>query len=84
MAWPLKYRVLSSVIVIAVVMMESAVALLPIGFALWLFAGLKPLPLVRDLTFVAVAASIVIAIYGDVGRHGFRSVWRIKSWTIQN
>ena len=84
MAWPLKYRAMSFAVTIAVVMMESAVALLPVGFALWLFAGMKPLLLMRDFTLLAIAVSIAIAVYGDVGRHGFRSVWRLKSWGIQN
>lgn len=84
MAWPVKYRAMSFVVTIAVVMTESAVALIPAGIVMWLFVGMKPMHLVRDLTYVAIAVSIAVAVYGDVGRHGFRSVWRIKSWTVQN
>ena len=42
MAWPLKLRATSFAIVIAVVLTESAVALIPIGVALCIFAHTDP------------------------------------------
>ena len=79
MAWPLKLRFTSFVIVIGVVMMESALALIPIGVVLCYFAGIDAMRVLRDLVMVALAVSIGIAIHGDLGRQGFRKWWRLRT-----
>ncbi|HXN87466.1 MAG TPA: hypothetical protein VN867_15435 [Candidatus Binataceae bacterium] len=79
MAWPLKLRVTSFVIVIGVVVMETALALIPIGVALCYFAHIDAVRMFRDLLIVALALSIAIAIHGDLGRQGFRKWWRLRA-----
>ena len=79
MAWPLKLRVTSFVIVIGVVMMESALALIPIGIALHYFSGIDAMRVFRDLLMVGLALSIAVAIHGDLGRQGFRKWWRLRT-----
>ena len=79
MAWPLKLRATSFVIVIGVVLMESAIALIPIGIALCYFASMDIVRVFRDLTMVAFAVAIAIAIHGDLGRQGYRRWWRLRA-----
>ena len=79
MAWPVKLRVTSFVIVIGVVMMESALALIPVGIALCYFGGIDSMRVLRDLVMVALAVSIAVAIHGDLGRQGFRKWWRLRT-----
>jgi hypothetical protein len=79
MAWPLKHRVTSFAVIIGVVMMESAIALIPIGLALCYFTGADTVRMFRNLTVVALAVSIAIAIHGDLGRQGFRKWWRFRT-----
>ena len=79
MAWPLKLRVTSFVIVIGVVMMESVLTLIPIGVALCYFGGIDATRVFRDLLIVALAVSIGVAIHGDLGRQGFRKWWRLRT-----
>lgn len=79
MAWSMKHRATSFAVIIAVVMMESAIALLPIGFALCYFAGADATRVFRDLLAVALAVSVAIAIHGDLGRQGFRKWWRFRT-----
>jgi hypothetical protein len=79
MAWPLKLRATSFVIIIGVVLMESAIALLPIGIALCLFARMDAAHVIRDLTLAAVAVALTIAIHGDLGRQGYRKWWRLRA-----
>lgn len=76
MAWPIKMRAASFVIIVGVVLMESAFALLPIGIALWLFASMNPAQVFRALGLVALGFALVIAIHGDLGRQGYRKWWR--------
>jgi hypothetical protein len=77
MTWPLKLRATGFVIVIGVVLMESAIALLPIGIALCWFAKMGAARVFRDLAMMAVAIAIAIAIHGDLGRQGYRKWWRL-------
>ena len=79
MAWPLKLRVTSFVIVIGVVLMESAVALIPIGIALSLFAKMDPVRVFRVLALIGFTIALAIAIYGDLGRQGYRKWWRLRA-----
>jgi len=79
MTWPLKLRATSFVIIVGVVLMESAIALLPIGIALCLFARMDAARVIRDLTIAAVAAALTIAIFGDLGRQGYRKWWRVHA-----
>jgi hypothetical protein len=79
MAWPLKLRATSFVIVIGVVMMESAIALIPVGIALRLFARMDAMRIVLDLIALAFAISLAIAIHGDLGRQGYRKWWRLRA-----
>jgi hypothetical protein len=79
MAWPLRLRTMSFVIVIGVVMMEAAIALIPIGVALYLFARIDAMRVVRNLSALAFAISIAIAIHGDLGRQGYRKWWRLRA-----
>ena len=79
MAWPLKLRATSFVIVMGVVLMESAIALIPIGIALWLFAKMDAVRVFRDLAIVAFAVAIAISIHGDLGRQGYRKWWRLRA-----
>jgi hypothetical protein len=79
MAWPLKLRTMSFVIVVGVVLMESAIALVPIGIALCLFARMDTAHVVRNLTMVAFAVALTIAIHGDLGRQGYRKWWRLRA-----
>jgi hypothetical protein len=77
--WPLKLRVTSFIVVIGVVMMELAIALIPIGIALCYFASADAMRVFRDLLMIALAVSIGIAIHGDLGRQGFRKWWRLRT-----
>jgi hypothetical protein len=79
MTWPLKYRATSFVVVTGVVMMESAIALIPIGIALCLFAKIDAMRVFRDLIAIAFTIAIAIAIHGDLGRQGYRKWWRLRS-----
>jgi hypothetical protein len=79
MAWPLKLRATSFGIVIGVVLMESAIALIPIGIALCYFATMDAVRVIRDLAMVAFAIALAIAIHGDLGRQGYRKWWRLRA-----
>jgi len=79
MAWPRKLRAMSFAIVIGVVVMESAIALIPIGIALCFFAKMDAARVVGDLTLVAFAVAIATAIHGDLGRQGYRKWWRLRA-----
>ena len=79
MQWPLKLRATSFVIVIGVVLMESAIALIPIGIALCIFTRMDAARVLRDLAMVAFAVAIAIAIHGDLGRQGYRKWWRLRA-----
>jgi hypothetical protein len=79
MTWPLKLRATSFAIVLGVVLMESALALLPIGVALCYFAGLDAIRACRILAPVAFAVALAIAIHGDLGRQGYRKWWRSRA-----
>jgi len=79
MAWPLRLRATSFVIVIGVVLMEAAIALIPIGIALCIFTRIDAARVFRDLAMVAFAISIAIAIHGDLGRQGYRKWWRLRA-----
>jgi hypothetical protein len=77
MGWPLKLRATSFVVVIGVVLMESAVALIPIGIALCWLAKMEAGRVFRGLAIIAVALAIATAIHGDLGRQGYRTWWRL-------
>ena len=79
MAWPLRLRAISFVIVAGVVAMESAIALIPIGVALCYFAGLDAMHAVRILAPIALAVALATAIHGDLGRQGYRKWWRSRA-----
>ncbi len=79
MAWPLKLRATSFIIIIGVVLMESAIALIPIGIVLCLVARMNPARVIRDLTIVALAVALAIAIHGDLSRQGYRKWWRQRA-----
>jgi len=79
MTWPLKLRAMSFAIVIAVVLTESAVALIPIGVALCIFTHTNIAHVFRILATSAFAFAIVIAIHGDLGRQGYRKWWRQRA-----
>lgn len=76
MAWPAKLRAMSFVIVVAVVLMESAVVLIPIGIALCHFAKLDPVRVFRAFAMIGFTLALAIAIHGDLGRQGYRKWWR--------
>jgi hypothetical protein len=77
--WPLKLRATSFVIVIGVVLMESAVALIPIGMVLCLVARMDAVGVFRDLAIAAFAIALAIAIHADLGRQGYRKWWRVRA-----
>lgn len=79
MAWPLKLRAMSFVVVIGVVLMESAFALIPVGVALWYFASMDAMRVFRLLVAIAMTVSIATAIHGDLGRQGYRKWWRLRA-----
>jgi hypothetical protein len=79
MRWPIKLRATSFVVVIGVVMMESLVALIPVGLALSFFAKMDATRILRDLFALAFAIAFTIAIHGDLGRQGYRKWWRIRA-----
>ncbi len=79
MAWPLKLRAMSFAIVIGVVLMEVAVALIPIGIALCFFAKMDPARVFRTLAMIGVTIALAIAIHGDRGRQGYRRWWRQRA-----
>lgn len=79
MAWPLKLRAMSFAIVIGVVLMESAVALIPLGLVLCLFAKMDPARLFRVLATIGFTIALAIAIFGDLGRQGYRKWWRLRA-----
>jgi hypothetical protein len=79
MAWPLRLRATSFFLIVGVVMMESAIALIPIGTALYIFARIDAMRVLRDLSALAFVVSIAIAIHGDLGRQGYRKWWRLRA-----
>jgi len=79
MAWPLRLRAMSFAIIVAVVLTESAVALIPIGAALCIFTHTNIAHVFRILATIAVAFALVIAIHGDLGRQGYRRWWRQRA-----
>jgi hypothetical protein len=79
MAWSRNLRAKSFVIVTGVVLMESAMVLLPIGIALCVFARMDAARVFRDLAIVGFAFSIAIAVHGDLGRQGYRKWWRARA-----
>ncbi|HVN28826.1 MAG TPA: hypothetical protein VMT64_10090 [Candidatus Binataceae bacterium] len=79
MAWPMRLRAMSFVIVIGVVFMETALALMPVGIALVYFGGKDALQLCRILGSIALALAVVTAINTDLGRQGYRKWWRSRA-----
>jgi hypothetical protein len=79
MAWPLRLRVAGFAIVVGVVLMESALALMPIGVALCYFAGLNAMRAFSILAPIALAVALAIALHGDLGRQGYRKWWRSRA-----
>jgi len=79
MAWPMRFRAMSFVIVLGVVLMESALALMPIGVALCYFGAMKAGQTLRILAPIAGAIALAIAIHGDLGRQGYRKWWRSRA-----
>jgi hypothetical protein len=79
MTWPLRLRVTSFAIVTGVVLMEAAIALIPIGVVLSLFIRMDAARVFRDLMLVALAVAIAIAIQSDLGRQGYRKWWRLRA-----
>ena len=79
MAWPLRLRATSFVIVTGVVLIEAAVALIPIGVALCLFTKMDGARVFRDLAMAAFAIAFATAIHGDLGRQGYRKWWRLRA-----
>jgi len=77
--WPLKLRATSFAIVIGVVLMETAIALIPIGVALCYFTRMDALHVTRLLGAIGLAVAIVIAVHGDLGRQGYRKWWRLRA-----
>ena len=78
MGWPPKLRAMSFGIVIGVVLLESAVVLIPIGIALCLFGKMDPARVFRVLATIGFALALAIAIHGDLGRQGYRKWWRVR------
>ena len=79
MGWPLKLRAMSFVIIVGVVLLESAVALIPIGIAMCLFGKMGPAHVFRALAMIGFTLALVIATYGDFGRQGYRKWWRQRA-----
>ena len=79
MAWPFRLRATSFAIVMGVVLMESALVLLPIGIALCLFAGMQAERVFRNLAMVAFAVALATAIHGDLGSQGYRKWWKLRA-----
>jgi hypothetical protein len=79
MAWPVKLRLSSFAIVVGVVLMESALALMPVGIALCYFGGLNATRAFSILAPIALAVALAIAIHGDLGRQGYRKWWRSRA-----
>jgi hypothetical protein len=79
MARPPKLRAMSFAIIVGVVLMESAIALIPIGIALCLLTTMHAGRVIRDLAIVSCAIAIAIAIYGDLGRQGYRKWRRLRA-----
>ncbi len=80
MTWPLKLRATSFVIVIGVVLMESAIALLPIGIALCLFARMNAVSVIRDLDGRSSHGRTRDRdLRSDLGRQGYRRWWRQRA-----
>ncbi len=77
MTWPLKLRATSFAIVFGVVLMEAVIALIPIGIALCYLGDLDAMRVLRDLTAIALAVALAIAVHGDLGRQGYRKWWRL-------
>ena len=78
MTWPLKLRASSFAIVFGVVLMETALALIPIGIALCYLTNFDAMRAVRDLAAIAFVVALAIAIHGDLGRQGYRKWWRLR------
>lgn len=77
--WPPKLRAMSFAIVIGVVLMEAAVALIPIGIALCVFARLDPVRVFHALAMIGLLVALAIALHGDLGRQGYRKWWRLRA-----
>ena len=79
MTWPLRLRAASFAITVGVVLMESALTLMPIGVAVCYFAGLSAMRAFSILAPIALAVALAIAIHGDLGRQGYRKWWRTRA-----
>ena len=79
MAWPLRLRTTGFAIVVGVVLMESAIVLMPVGIALCYFGGLNATGAFSILAPIALAVALAIAIHGDLGRQGYRKWWRSRA-----
>jgi|HubBroStandDraft_1064217.scaffolds.fasta_scaffold154844_2 hypothetical protein len=79
MVWPLRLRAAGFAITVGVVLMESALASMPIGVALCYFAGLGGRRAFSILAPLALVVALAIAIHGDLGRQGYRKWWRSRA-----
>lgn len=79
MTWPLQLRATSFAIVFGVVLLETVIALVPIGIALCYLANFDAIRAVRDLAAIAFAVALAIAVHGDLGRQGYRKWWRLRA-----
>ena len=79
MRWPVRLRATSFAIVFCVVLMEAVIALLPIGIALSFLANFDAMRVLLDLSVIALAVALAIAIHADLGRQGYRKWWRLRA-----
>ena len=79
MTWPRKLRASSFAIIFVVVLMEAALALIPIGIALCYLANFDTMRVFRDVAAISFTVALAIAVHGDLGRQGYRKWWRLRA-----
>jgi hypothetical protein len=66
MSWPLRLRVLSFAVTMAVTVTESVIGSIPIGLALWYFDVASARTILVALGMLVAAISLSISIYSHV------------------
>jgi hypothetical protein len=66
MSWPMKLRAMSFAVTMGVTLVESLMAAIPIGFALWYFDVASTARILELMTVLVVIISLSISVYSHV------------------
>ena len=66
MSWPIKFRAMSFAVTIGVTLMESLLAAIPIGLALWYFDVTSTTRILESLALFVATFSLSISIYSHL------------------